>query len=73
MELAKSGEIHNLCHPNALLTFKEYLLDYASPETKKVGDNVIAKQIEFIESPTIREELGHRLKKLEGEERDLYF
>lgn len=73
MELAKSGEIHNLCQPNALLTFKEYLLDYASSETKKVGEQIILKQLELVEKESTKEELKKRLKRLEEEERDLYF
>ena len=73
MKLAKSGEIHNLCHPNAILTFKEYLLDYASLETKKTGEKTIFKQIQFIKSRTIKKKLKNRLKELENGKRDLYF
>ncbi|MBL7141600.1 [FeFe] hydrogenase H-cluster radical SAM maturase HydG [Patescibacteria group bacterium] len=73
MELAKSGEIHNLCQPNALLTFKEYLLDYASSKTKKVGEQMILKQLESVEKESTKEELKKRLKRLEEKERDLYF
>ncbi len=73
MKLAKSGEIHNLCHPNAILTFKEYLLDYASLETKKVGEKAILKQIQFIKNRTIQEKLKKRLEELEKGKRDLYF
>jgi len=42
MKLCKSGEIRNVCHPNSLLTLQEYLLDYASPETRRVGEALIA-------------------------------
>lgn len=73
MKLAKSGEIHNLCQPNALLTFKEYLLDYASLKTKKVGEQLILKQIELIEKESTKKELKKCLKRLEKQERDLYF
>ena len=41
MSLCKSGQIQNCCHPNALMTLKEYLMDYASPETKAIGDRLI--------------------------------
>ena len=41
MKLLKSGQIHNCCHPNALLTLKEFLLDYASPETRALGEKMI--------------------------------
>lgn len=44
MTLLKNGQIQNCCHPNALMTLKEYLMDYASPETKAIGDKLIAKE-----------------------------
>ncbi|WP_346907327.1 [FeFe] hydrogenase H-cluster radical SAM maturase HydG [Faecalicatena orotica] len=45
MSLCKSGQIQNCCHPNALMTLKEYLMDYASPETKAIGDKLIDKEV----------------------------
>jgi 2-iminoacetate synthase len=45
MALCKVGQIQNCCHPNALMTLQEYLTDYASPETKAVGEALIAKEI----------------------------
>ena len=45
MELCKNKQIHNCCHPNALLTLEEYLTDYASPETKKIGEELIAREV----------------------------
>lgn len=45
MSLCKSGQIQNCCHPNALMTLKEYLMDYASPETKAIGDALIAREV----------------------------
>lgn len=45
MTLLKNGQIQNCCHPNALMTLKEYLMDYASPETKAIGDKLIAKEV----------------------------
>lgn len=45
MTLLKNGQIQNCCHPNALMTLKEYLMDYASPATKAIGDKLIAKEI----------------------------
>lgn len=44
MTLLKNGQIQNCCHPNALMTLKEYLMDYASPATKALGDKLIAKE-----------------------------
>ena len=46
MALAKSGEIQNVCLPNAILTLKEYLIDYADEKTKAVGNALIAKEVE---------------------------
>lgn len=45
MTLLKNGQIQNCCHPNALMTLKEYLMDYASPATKALGDKLIAKEV----------------------------
>ena len=45
MSLCKSGQIQNCCHPNALITLKEFLMDYASPETKALGEQMIAKEL----------------------------
>ena len=45
MSLCKSGQIQNCCQPNALMTLKEYLMDYASPETKKIGEKLISEEI----------------------------
>lgn len=73
MELAKTGEIQNVCQPNAILTFKEYLEDYASEETKKVGEAAIKKHLEQITNPKIREKTIEWLSKIEEGERDLYF
>jgi 2-iminoacetate synthase len=72
MPLAKSGEIQNLCQPNAILTFKEFLLDYASKETREIGEETIKKHLDEIPNPKIRKETMKRLKKLEEGERDLY-
>jgi 2-iminoacetate synthase len=73
MPLAKSGEIQNICQPNAILTFKEFLLDYASEKTIKIGEAVIQKHLGEIPNIKIREKTKERLKQLEVGERDLYF
>jgi 2-iminoacetate synthase len=73
MSLAKSGQIQNVCQPNAILTFKEFLLEYASPETKDEGEKTIASHLKEIPNQKIREETIHRLERLERGERDLYF
>lgn len=74
MALAKPGFIHNYCIPNAVLTFKEYLLDYASEETRKVGEAAIQKQLEAFEkeSPARRKYVEDKLKLIEQGQRDIY-
>ncbi|MBU4347212.1 [FeFe] hydrogenase H-cluster radical SAM maturase HydG [Patescibacteria group bacterium] len=73
MKLAKSGKIHKLCQPNALLTFKEYLLDYASAKTKKIGEQTIMNQLNLIKVEPAKKRLAEYLKRIEQGERDLYF
>jgi len=72
MELAKSGKIQDVCQPNALLTFKEYLLDYASPETRQSGEEAIRRHLAEIESAGIRAAVSEKLGRIEQGERDLY-
>ncbi len=73
MEFAKTGEIHNFCHPNALMTLKEYLEDYASPETKAVGEKVIANQLPKITDSTKHRICEENLHKIEEGQRDFRF
>ena len=54
MSLCKSGQILNCCHPNALMTLADYLVDYASPETKKKGFEVIEQELEKIPKEKVR-------------------
>ncbi|MBN2689757.1 MAG: [FeFe] hydrogenase H-cluster radical SAM maturase HydG [Gammaproteobacteria bacterium] len=71
MQLAKTGKIKQMCNPNALLTFAEYLYDYASDETKEVGEKLIAKEISEI--PTnVRPKFLSMLEQLKQGHRDLY-
>ena len=73
MSLAKSGQIRNICQPNALLTFKEYLIGYGSDHLKELGERVIAGEVEKIPSDKIKELTKERLHKLENGAQDLYF
>ncbi len=73
MELAKDAHIHEFCHPNAILTFKEYLLDYGSEETRKEGEALLERELEKVVDKKIKEETTKRLERLEAGERDLYF
>ena len=73
MSLLKSGQIVNCCQPNALMTFKEYLEDYASPETKAVGEKLIQEELKNIGSDKVREITKERLEKIANNERDFRF
>ncbi|WP_058301274.1 [FeFe] hydrogenase H-cluster radical SAM maturase HydG [Gorillibacterium timonense] len=73
MRLAKSGQIHNVCQPNSLLTFKEYLLDYADEETRRLGEDIIKKGMEDIPKESARKATLDRLTRIEQGERDLRF
>ncbi|MBN1908599.1 MAG: [FeFe] hydrogenase H-cluster radical SAM maturase HydG [Pirellulales bacterium] len=74
MEFAIPGFIQNLCTPNALTTLCEYLVDYASPETRQAGQKRIHEELERLPDGKRKTELLDRLKRIEEtEERDLYF
>ncbi len=72
MELAKTGQVHQFCMPNAILTFKEYLMDYASPQTKQNGNKLIEKEVLKL-SPSSRDIIKGYLNRIENGERDLRF
>ena len=73
MSLAKSGQIANCCHPNALITLKEYLEDYASDDTKDKGLKVIEKELEKIPNETARKTAREFIAKITSGERDFRF
>ena len=73
MTLCKSGQIHNCCLPNALMTLKEYLEDYASPETRAIGEKTIAREINSIPREKTRQIVAERLEKIAAGERDFRF
>ena len=73
MSLCKSKQILNCCHPNALMTLKEYIEDYASEDTKKVGNELILREIERIPNEKVKEIVKERLVKIENNERDFRF
>lgn len=73
MSLCKSGQIQNCCHPNALMTLKEYLMDYAEADTRKIGDELIEKELENIPSDKVRNIVVERLGKIADGERDFRF
>lgn len=73
MEICKGQQIHNFCHPNAIMTLDEYLQDYASDETKKVGENLISKEVEALENPEIKAMVKKNLDKISKGERNFKF
>jgi len=73
MDLAKPGDIQNFCRPNAILTFKEYLLDYADKKQKVLGEKIIQKYLKLIPDQKIRKETQKRLEKITKGKRDFYF
>jgi 2-iminoacetate synthase len=70
MSLCKSGQIQNCCHPNALMTLKEYLMDYAKPLTRQAGERLIEKEIPAIPNGKIREKIRLWLSDIENGKRD---
>lgn len=73
MTLVKSGQIANCCQPNALMTLKEYLMDYASPDTLRLGLKVIAEELERVPHPNVKRIATERLTQIELGERDFRF
>ena len=73
MEICKQQQIHNFCQPNAILTLKEYLEDYASPETKEIGYKLIDKEMQTLVDGKIKSEVEKDLVKIESGTRDLRF
>ncbi len=73
MRLAKSGQIGNICKPNAIMTLKEYLEDYASPETKEIGEKVILQEAETISNPKVKKIVMEHLEELNQGKRDFRF
>ncbi|HAK58249.1 MAG TPA: [FeFe] hydrogenase H-cluster radical SAM maturase HydG, partial [Lachnospiraceae bacterium] len=73
MELCKNMQILNCCHPNALLTLKEYLEDYASEETKRLGMEMIKKEVEVIPNEKVRKKTADYLNDIVSGGRDFRF
>jgi 2-iminoacetate synthase len=73
MSLCKSGQIQNCCHPNALMTLKEYLVDYATPETRALGEKLIEKEILNIPAKQVQDTVKERLGMIENGIRDFRF
>ena len=73
MSLVKTGQIANCCAPNALMTLQEYLYDYASPETRRLAEDMIRKQMEEIPNPAIRRRALENLERIAEGKRDFRF
>lgn len=73
MALCKSGQIQNCCHPNALLTLKEYLTDYASPETQAIGLRLIQDELQTIPNLTVQKKTIQYLDAIQNGTRDFRF
>jgi len=71
MKLAKHGEIHKMCEPNALLSFKEYLIDYADAQTRVEGEKILAERLAKL-SPNMRKKTEALLAEIETGKRDVY-
>ncbi|QVK20602.1 [FeFe] hydrogenase H-cluster radical SAM maturase HydG [Mycoplasmatota bacterium] len=72
MQLAKSGQIHNVCEPNALMTLMEYLDDCADEELKVKGKKFILSSIDKLKNDKIRELTRENINRIENGERDLF-
>ena len=73
MEICKEQKIHNFCHPNAIMTLEEYLEDYASPETRKVGEELIDKELKTLGNNKLKCAVKENLDKIKHGERDFRF
>jgi 2-iminoacetate synthase len=73
MKLAKKGDIHIFCQPNAILTLKENLLDYGTPENQRLGNALIEKALNEIEDDRLKVATIEKLQLISLGQRDLYF
>lgn len=73
MSLVKKGQIANCCQPNALMTLKEYLMDYASPEVRAKGERLIAAELQRVPNENVRRIAGENIVKIAGGARDFRF
>lgn len=73
MSLCKNGQIQNCCHPNALMTLKEFLMDYASEDTRRIGEELIRAEVENIPKDKVKEICKENLEKIQNGIRDFRF
>jgi 2-iminoacetate synthase len=72
MHLVKAGKIHHCCTPNALLTLEEYLIDYAKPDTRALGQKIVDSEMEKLPEP-VKDKAKEYLQRIRGGERDFRF
>ncbi len=73
MELCKSGQIINCCHPNSLMTLQEYLEDYATKDTKSAAENLINIEMDKVINPKVKLLAVNTLEKIKMGQRDFRF
>ena len=73
MDLCKTGQIQNCCQPNAIMTLKEFLVDYATQNTKTSGEKLIKEEIKAISNQKVKEAVENYLKRIENGERNFKF
>ena len=69
MSLCKSGQILNCCHPNALMTLTEYLVDYASPETRELGFKMVEEELQKIPNEKVRRIAAENIEAIKNSDR----
>ena len=69
MALCKTGQIQNCCHPNALMTLCEYLVDYASPETKELGFKLIDEELKKIPNEKVEKVARENIEAIKSSNR----
>ncbi len=73
MSLCKTGLIQNCCQPNALITLKEFLMDYASEKTKELGEKFIKEELEKLKNENLKKTIANNLSEIEKGNRDFRF
>ncbi len=73
MKICKNEQIHNFCHPNALMTLKEYIEDYASEDTRKAGEELIRRELEMMGDSKTKFDVSDKLEKIHLGERDFRY
>ena len=73
MQICKNEQIHNFCAPNAIMTLKEYLTDYASYDTKISGERMIKKELSYMDNSALKEQVLKNLQNIENGLRDCKF